>query len=110
MDTLNLDLNKRYSYADYLTWKDDIRRELFDGFVKMMTPAPSWKHQELSFNHGGIFHRYLKNKPCNGAVAPIDVRLFTGERSKKDETVFTVVQTDFFIVCDLEKIDDRGCL
>ena len=27
-------LNKRYTYADYLTWMDDVRRELIDGFIK----------------------------------------------------------------------------
>jgi len=25
---LSLDLNKRYTYADYVTWMDDVRREL----------------------------------------------------------------------------------
>lgn len=37
MDPLNLDHNKRYTYANYLTWMDDVRRELFDGFIKLMT-------------------------------------------------------------------------
>ncbi len=37
MDTLNLNLNKRYTYADYLTWMDDNRRELFDGFIKLIS-------------------------------------------------------------------------
>ena len=36
MEALVLDLNKRYTYADYLTWMDDVRRELIDGFIKMM--------------------------------------------------------------------------
>ena len=39
MDRLNLDPDKLYSYADYLTWMDDVRQELFDGFIKMMMPA-----------------------------------------------------------------------
>jgi hypothetical protein len=38
MAPLNLDLNKRYTYADYLTWADDVRRELFDGFIKFYSP------------------------------------------------------------------------
>jgi len=33
---LSLDLTKRYSYADYLTWLDDKRRELWGGFIKLM--------------------------------------------------------------------------
>jgi hypothetical protein len=30
MEALILDLKKRYSYADYLNWMDDVRRELID--------------------------------------------------------------------------------
>ena len=40
-----LNLNERYTYADYLTWADDKMRELIDGFVRLMPPAPSVKHQ-----------------------------------------------------------------
>ena len=47
MDTIDIDLTKRYTFADYLTWVDDKRRELIDGFVSMMTPAPSTKHQQI---------------------------------------------------------------
>ncbi|NCU36553.1 Uma2 family endonuclease, partial [Candidatus Falkowbacteria bacterium] len=47
MTMLSLDTTKRYTYADYLTWMDDMRRELYDGFVKMMTPAPSRGHQKI---------------------------------------------------------------
>jgi len=31
---LTLDLSKRYTYADYLTWADDVRRELIEGFIR----------------------------------------------------------------------------
>ena len=34
MEALVLDLKKRYTFADYLTWADNIRRELTDGFIK----------------------------------------------------------------------------
>lgn len=52
MDTLNLEPNKRYSYADYLTWMDDVRCELHYGFIKLITPAPSSKYQEIYQDHG----------------------------------------------------------
>ncbi len=55
MDSMDLDINKRYTYADYLTWMDDVCRELYDGFIKLMTPAPSSRHREISFNLSGIF-------------------------------------------------------
>jgi len=109
MDTLNLDLNKRYTYADYLTWMDDKRRELFDGFIKLMTPAPSRKHQRISTNLTSIFWNYLRNKNCEIYHAPSDVRLSKQGATKIDEAIYTVVQPDIYVVCDLSKLDDRGC-
>ena len=32
---LNLDLSKRYTYAEYLTWLDNKRRELINGFIHL---------------------------------------------------------------------------
>ena len=109
METLNLDLNKRYTYADYLTWLDDVRRELYNGFIRMMTPAPSMKHQEISFQLSGILRHYLINEQCKGFAAPSDVR-FTKNKNIDDKTIYTVVQPDIYVVCDLSKLDDRGCL
>ena len=110
MDTLNLDFNKRYTYADYLTWMDDVRRELHDGFIKLMTPAPSSKHQELSTNLVSICWNFLRNKKCKIYHAPSDVRFPKDRKSKEDQQVYTVLQPDLYIVCDLSKIDSRGCL
>jgi len=110
MDTLNLDMNKRYTYADYLTWMDDVRRELYDGFIKLMTPAPSMKHQEISFNLSGILRYYLKDKKCKGFSAPCDVRFLKSKQHKEDHQVFTVLQPDLFVVCDLSKIKNDSCL
>lgn len=110
MDALNLDFNKRYTYADYLTWADDVRRELFDGFIKLMTPAPSRAHQKISTNLTSMFWLYLKNKNCEVYHAPSDVRFPKNKSSKSDKQINTVLQPDIFIVCDLSKLDDRGCL
>ncbi len=110
MDTSNLDLNKRYTYADYLTWMDDVRRELFDGFIKLMTPAPSRRHQDISTNFMRILSVFLYKKDCKLYHAPSDVRFPKDKKSKDDKQVYTVLQPDLFIVCDLAKLDDRGCL
>jgi Uma2 family endonuclease len=109
MDTLNLDLNKRYTYADYLTWMDDVRRELYDGFIKLMTPAPSRTHQKISSNFNGIFWFFLRNKKCEVYSAPSDVRLPKGKQAKTDKHIYTVLQPDIYVICDLTKMDDRGC-
>ena len=109
MTMISLDTTKRYTYADYLTWMDDMRREIYDGFVKLMTPAPNLKHQEISFNFTGIFRNYLLKNKCKGFAAPSDVRL-PKNKNKSDETIYTVLQPDLYVVCDLTKLDDRGCL
>ncbi len=108
MDTLTLDLDKRYTYADYLTWLDDKRRELFEGFVNLMT-APIRKHQKISFKLTLRIGVFLENKKCEVYVAPFDVRLpKNGETA--DNKIYTVVQPDIVVVCDSEKLDEKGCI
>ena len=106
---LSLDLNKRYTYADYLTWFDDARRELINGFIKML-PAPRPKHADVSFNISGNLWAILrKNKgKCKVYPAPFDVRLPKKSETTNDK-IDTVVQPDICVVCDLSKIDERGC-
>jgi len=110
MGPLNLDLNKRYTYADYLTWMDDVRRELYDGFIKLMTPAPSSKHQEISVNLTISLGSFLIRKVCKLYHAPSDVRFPKNRKSLEDKQVYTVLQPDLYVVCDLSKLDARGCL
>ena len=107
MDTLNLD--KRYTYADYLTWLDDKRRELIDGFVSLMTPAPRRIHQEISSHLHREISNYLVNRNCKIYHAPFDVRLMK-KNEKNDRDIVNVVQPDISVICDLSKLDDRGCI
>ena len=110
---LDLDLTKRYSFADYLTWFDGRRRELWDGFIKMMTPAPSSYHQATSSTIQGEIYSFLKkknkNRKCKIFDAPFDVR-FPKNNEKDDKKIYTVVQPDIVIICDRNKIDKRGCI
>jgi len=106
-----LDLNKRYTYADYLTWADDKMRELINGFIRMMSPAPGTLHQMASMSiSANLYHFIKRNKgKCKVFHAPFDVRLpQNGE--KADEQIYTVVQPDICVVCDPTKIDKRGCI
>ena len=106
---LSLDLSKRYTFADYLTWTDDKMRELVDGFIKMMS-KPKPRHQEI----GGLLTAELiylikKHKGTCKVYYEIDVRLpKNGEL--EDKKIYTVVSPDISVVCDLSKIDDKGCL
>jgi len=110
MDPLKLDAKKRYTYADYLTWFDDVRRELINGFIKLMTPSPSRKHQRISSALMKIWGNYLEKKTCEVYHAPSDVRFPKDENTTEDKQIHTVVQPDIYVVCDLSKLDDRGCL
>jgi len=99
--------NKLYSYADYCSWADEKRCELIDGVVYDMN-APLRVHQEVS----GIFHFHLfsffQKKSCKVYAAPFDVRI--SYRGKNDNEIFTVVQPDISVICDPEKLDDKGCI
>jgi Uma2 family endonuclease len=51
---------------------------------------------------------FLSNQPCKVYVAPFDVRL--PNQSNEDKAIYTVVQPDICVVCDLNKLDDKGCI
>lgn len=95
-----------YSYADYLLWKFKERVELFKGKLFKMS-APSAVHQEISMKLAGELYQFLKGKDCKVFHAPFDVRLL--KEAQEDKDIYTVVQPDICVVCDSEKIDNRGC-
>ena len=95
--------DQRYSYTDYCLWDDTERWELIDGVPYAMTPAPSRFHQGISINLLLQLGSFLKDKPCKVYAAPFDVRLNAGTDDN------TVVQPDILVVCDLSKLDDKGC-
>lgn len=103
-----LDLNGVYTYADYLLWKFDERVELFKGKIFKMSPAPNMKHQKISRNLMGELYSLFKHKTCQLFSAPFDVRI--PRKSKDDQEILTVVQPDLCVICDPEKLDERGCI
>ena len=101
MEALKLDT--RFTYKDYASWTTDDRFELIDGVPYLMSPAPSYRHQIVI---GAIYSQlagYLKGKPCKVIVSPFDVRL---NHDKGDDIV---VQPDIVVICDKNKLDDKGC-
>lgn len=96
-----------YTYADYLNWDDDERYELIDGEPYMMSP-PLRIHQKVSGELFAQLHSYLDGKQCEVYHAPFGVRLFE-EEGDRPEDVTTVVEPDLVVVCDPNKLDDRGC-
>lgn len=99
-----------YSYADYLTWRFDERVELFKGKLFPMA-APKRLHQRYARRLSTSIDNYLMGKSCELYVAPFDVRLPDSKRKPRfDGDIYTVVQPDLCVICDAEKLDDRGCL
>lgn len=109
MTAMRPDMSKSYTYADYLNWNGEERIELINGIPYMMTPAPSRQHQEILFELAGQFRNALKDKECKGYVAPFDVR-FPDFEDPNDNEIYTVVQPDLVVVCDSQKLDEKGCI
>jgi Uma2 family endonuclease len=108
---LQLDLTKRYTFADYFTWHDDKRRELIDGFIQMMSPGPTSYHQSIAGNLLREISWYLKKKKKYKIfIAPFDVRLPNSANEINNDQIYTVVQPDICVICDLSKIDIKGCI
>lgn len=106
MKLAELDINKLYTYADYLKWRFDERVELIRGKIFPMS-APNTRHQVLAMELSGSLWSFLQHKPCSVFAAPFDVRLT--RKNKDDNEVTNVVQPDVCVVCDRNKLDARGC-
>lgn len=110
MEFKDLDLSKEYTYADYVKWTFSEVVELIKGRVFKMA-APLSNHQKTSSNLHRVLANYLYKKPCNVYHAPFDVRLPKPLHHRKtNKDITTVVQPDICIVCDMSKIDRRGCV
>ena len=96
---------QHHTYADYLSWPEDVRYELIDGVAYSMA-GPDLAHQEIV----GEVYRQLANAleghPCRPFVAPFDVLL--PRPGQNDDETDTVVQPDVLVVCDPAKLGRRG--
>lgn len=102
-----LPLENRYTLADALTWDEQERIELIDGYPIMMAP-PNRAHQEAVTALVGQLYDYLKGKKCKVYPAPFAVRPFE-RKGDRPEYVDTLVEPDISVICDASKLDDIGC-
>ena len=93
-----------FTYADFLEWDEDVRAEIIHGVVYMMN-TPLTIHQRIAGRLYVKFFSFLEGKTCEAFMAPLSVRLFP----RKDNSDDTVVVPDLVVICDPEKIDERGC-
>ena len=97
---LVIDFNKRYSVVDYLSWNDNIRRELIDGAVKLMAGVNDL-HNRATLALARLYNYIFERTPPDKFYfffPPFDVFLSDSD----------VVQPDFGIVCDFSKVTDNG--
>lgn len=107
----DLDPNGIYTYADYLKWTFDERIELIKGKIFNMSPAPARRHRKISGKLFTPISNFLDGKPCEVYSAPFDVRLSPLKgKKRKDDQIYTVVQPDICVICDVDKLDERGCI
>lgn len=93
---------KLYTEEDYYNLPDNVRAELIDGQFYYMA-APSRMHQKiLSYLHATIYN-YINSKGgiCEVYPAPFAVKLFNNNK--------TIVEPDLSVICDKDKLTDRGC-
>lgn len=65
-----LDLNRLYSYADYLVWQFNERVELLKGHLRKMS-APSVQHQYISMQLGTSMNLYFRQGRCRVFNSPL---------------------------------------
>ncbi len=101
------DLTGTYTARDYISWKTEELMELIHGKIFKMSPGPRLKHQQVSGEINFLFRQNL-NASCKVFYAPLDVYLIhPGEDWKETKNI---VQPDLCIICDPEKLHDRGCV
>lgn len=98
--------NQPYTYADYLSWPEDVRAEIIDG-VPFMHASPSRIHQEILSEMHRQIANFLVGTDCKVYPAPFHVVLSLENEEEQDSK--DVFEPDITIVCDAAKLDDDGC-
>lgn len=103
-----LDPDRTYTYADYLSWQLTEWVELIRGKVRQMAGA-SIPHQRISRHMEYLIQSHLRGSRCEMFHAPTDVRLVTTDANGEGQ-VQTVVQPDIFVNCDPSRLTLNSCL
>lgn len=93
---------KLFTIEDIYALPEGERAELIDGQIYYMAP-PSRKHQRIAGELFAVIREYIQKKggPCEVDIAPFAVFLNKHDR--------TYVEPDISVICDPDKLDDRGC-
>ena len=94
--------DNRYTSEDYWSLPEGTRAELIDGKFYDMAP-PSRIHQKLVFSISRVIGNYIADHhgSCEVYPAPFAINL---DADDKDW-----VEPDISVICDPDKLTDRGC-
>ena len=97
-----LEKEKIYTMEDIYALPDGEHAELIDGQIYYMAP-PSWEHQKISRKLHQAIANYIDNNngECEALAAPFAVFLNEDGRN--------YVEPDISVICDLSKLDSKGC-
>lgn len=91
-----------YTIDDIYALPDGERAELIDGRIYYMAP-PNTKHQRLVHFFDREIGNYIQSKNGECEVFPAPFAVFLNE----DDTNY--VEPDISVICDKDKITDKGC-
>ena len=99
---MGADSKKIYTVADIEALPEGKRAELIDGEMFEMA-CPTFTHQSmLSWLNAKIaIHVMEHNGPCRVLPAPFAVYILNDD--------YNYVEPDISVICDRNKVDDRGC-
>ena len=91
-----------HTVEDIFSLPDGKRAELIDGVIYDMAP-PSRIHQRIVTEAATAINQYIKSSAghCEVDVAPFAVFL--------DEDDYTYVEPDISVICDPDRLTERGC-
>ncbi|MDE7479494.1 MAG: Uma2 family endonuclease [Lachnospiraceae bacterium] len=91
-----------YTIEDIYALPEGVRAELIDGQIYYMA-SPSTNHQRLVHFFVRMIGNYIENNKGECEVFPAPFAVFLNKDNKN------YVEPDISVVCDKDKLDDRGC-
>lgn len=91
-----------FTIDDIMSLPDGKRAELVDGKIYDMAP-PSRIHQRIIAELCTVINNYIKK---NNGVCEVDIAPFAVYLDKDD---MTYVEPDISVICDKDKLSDKGC-
>lgn len=101
-DDMTFPKQRIYTSEDYWNLPEGQRAELIDGKLYDMAP-PSYIHQKLIMELSATIRDYIRahKGDCEVLPAPFAVNLTGNDK--------TWVEPDISVICDKNKLSDRGC-